>query len=89
MWPKGKSQKGASTGRRKAAAAQPTAPEPGRPPVTVSGLEYGLRGAFHSKILGPGIQPSLARVLVEAANHSLKLYKFLHTNLSYIKVQEC
>ena len=73
-WPKGKTLKGSATrGRRGAAApaAPASATEPGRPPVRVSGLKYGMRGCYSSKVLGPGIQPSLARALVEAANFSL------------------
>ena len=63
--------------RRKGPATESTAApatstsEPGRPPVTVSGLKYGLRGQYHPKVLGPGIQPSLAKALVEAAIFSL------------------
>ena len=76
-WPKGKTLKGAQARKRKGPTAEPTAApaastsEPGRPLVTVSGLKYGLRGQYHSKVLGPGIQPSLAKALVEAANFSL------------------
>ena len=71
-WPKGKTLKGSATrGRREAAAQAPAATASGSEPVTVSGLKYGMRGHYSSKVLGPGIQPALAKALVEAANFSL------------------
>ena len=63
MWPKGKTLKG---------SARSTAATAGKPsPVTVSGLKYSMRGGYTSRMIGPGIQPSCAQALVDAANHSL------------------
>ena len=61
MWPQGKTLKG---------AAQASGAPAGKP-VSISGMKYSRRGGFNCKVLGPGVQPKLAKALVEAANHSL------------------
>ena len=41
------------------------------PLVRVSGVKYGLRGGYGKQCLSPKLPDKLAKVLVEAANHSL------------------
>ena len=43
----------------------------GRKVLRVSGKKYGLKGGFKAEFLGNMISPHVARILTEAANHSL------------------
>ena len=63
MWPMGTTLKGSA--RSPATTAGKTSA------ITVSGLKYSMRGGYTRRSVGPGIQPSCAQALVDAANHSL------------------
>jgi hypothetical protein len=80
-WPKEVNFKVPTEGRwpphRKLTAAPvatTAAPTTGKSPVklvVVSGKKFGTRGGYNAHHSGPGIKGELAKILVEAANHSL------------------
>ena len=45
--------------------------KPTSPLIRVSGMKYSMRGGYGKQCLSPKLPDKLAKVMVEAANHSL------------------